>query len=196
MLVLLTGWLPTAIKVGIIAAVFLAGYVQLGRELAWVRALVDLIASDLAMAPDGASVPAKRTAPTILDQHVRDEIDGVRKSADPVWAFKQVRGWQMRAQRLESALAFWVDLLRQLGLLGTVLGLAISLVVGTADARQLLAPLGLAVWATVAGLAFSLVLSAKYAMAIGMWADTCEKNVEAWDQRRRARLDRGTEATP
>ena len=46
--------------------------------------------------------------------------------------------------------------------------------------------LGLAVWTTVAGLAFSLVLTAQFGMKVSVWADTCEKNIEAWDSRRRA----------
>ena len=98
----------------------------------------------------------------------------------------------MRAQRLEPALAFWVDFLRQLGLLFTVVGLGLSLAVGGADAAQLLRPLSLAVWTTVAGLVFSIWLSAQFGMKVTVWADTCEKNIEAWNARR---LE-GTGATP
>ena len=70
----------------------------------------------------------------------------------------------MRAQRLEPALAFWVDLLRQLGLLGTVLGIGLSLAYTGSDLTKLLGPLALKVWTTVAGLACSILLSASFAM--------------------------------
>lgn len=189
MMELLTGWGPTVIKLAIITGVFVAGWLHLGRELAWVRTLADHLAAEVALGATEQERRIARVTPSLLDQRVRDEIDGVRKASDPAWAWKQTRGWQMRADRLEPALAFWVDLLRQLGLLGTVIGLGISLIVGTADVHQLLAPLGLAVWATVLGLALSLVLSAKYTMAMGVWADTCEKNIEAWERGRKARAE-------
>ncbi len=187
MLGIVTGWIPTAVALAVIAAVFIAGYVHLGRELSYVRVLADQLAADLALASATGEPARSATAPTptILGQGVRDEIEGVRKATDPTWAFRHVRGWQMRAQRLEPALAFWIDLLRQLGLLGTVLGLGLSLLGGGGDVRRLLAPLGLAVWTTVVGLTLSLVLSAKYAMSIGVWADHCEKNIEVWEHRRK-----------
>ena len=90
----------------------------------------------------------------------------------------------MRAHRLEPALAFWIDFLRQLGLLFTVLGLGLSLAVGDGSANELLEPLALAVWTTVAGLIYSLWLSARFGLAVTVWADTCEKNIEAWSARR------------
>jgi biopolymer transport protein ExbB/TolQ len=90
----------------------------------------------------------------------------------------------MRANRLESALAFWTDLLRQLGLLGTVVGIGLSLAYNSSAIEQLLGPLALAVWTTVAGLSCSIVLSASFAMKLNAWADACEKNLEAWDARR------------
>jgi biopolymer transport protein ExbB/TolQ len=93
----------------------------------------------------------------------------------------------MRAQRLEPALAFWTDLLRQLGLLGTVLGLGLSLAYTGSDLTKLLGPLSLKVWTTVAGLAFSILLSASFSMRLTAWVDACEKNLEAWDARRRTR---------
>src|SRR5690606_30026212 len=123
----------------------------------------------------------------------RDQVTGVARATDAAWAHKQVRGWQMDAQRLEPALAFWVDLLRQLGLLFTVLGLGLSLTIDTSSVQDLLAPLGLAVWTTVAGLFFSLVLTALFAMKCAVWADTCEKNIEAWDRRRRHRPEGASE---
>ena len=53
------------------------------------------------------------------------------------------------------------------------------------DVTALLGPLGLAVWTTVFGLTFSIWLSAQYSGKMAAWADACEKNIEAWDARRR-----------
>jgi hypothetical protein len=53
------------------------------------------------------------------------------------------------------------------------------------DVSQLLGPLGLAVWTTVFGLAFSIWLSAQFSMKMAAWADACEKNIEAWEAARK-----------
>ena len=118
---------------------------------------------------------------SLEQQQIRDEAHAILAAKDPAWAQKQVRSWQMRAQRLEPALAFWVDLLRQLGLLGTVLGIGLSLAYTGSDLTKLLGPLALKVWTTVAGLACSIVLSASFAMKLTAWVDAAEKNLEAWD---------------
>jgi hypothetical protein len=125
-----------------------------------------------------------RPAATIEGDQIRDEIKAVTSSSDPSFAIKRIRGWEMRSQRLEPALAFWVDFLRQLGLLFTVLGLGLSLAVERGNVEQLLAPLGLAVWTTVAGLAYSVWLTMQFGMTIPVWSDTCEKNIEAWRAKR------------
>src|SRR5205807_8051689 len=131
--------------------------------------------------------PGTSKQPGSLEQQViRDEAHAILAAKDPAWAQKQVRSWQMRAQRVEQALAFWVDLLRQLGLLGTVLGIGLSLAYTGSDLTKLLGPLALKVWTTVAGLACSIALSASFAMRLTAWVDACEKNLEAWDARRRA----------
>src|SRR5690606_26699677 len=113
---------------------------------------------------------------TLEKDAIRDEARAILEAKDSAWALKQVRGWQMRAQRLESALFFWVDFLRQLGLLFTVVGLGLSMSLGSIDASELLDPLGLAVWTTVAGLFYSICLSARFSMTIVSWSDACEKN--------------------
>ena len=176
------GWGLTILLCGFIVLVFLAAWLHLYRELRWVRALTDHLGFELvAAAPD----PKK---PTSLAQHeIRDEAHAIVTATDPAWAQKQVRTWQMRAQRLEPTLAFWVDLLRQLGLLGTVLGIGLSLAYTGSDLTKLLGPLALKVWTTVAGLACSILLSASFSMRLTAWVDACEKNLEAWDARRRAR---------
>jgi hypothetical protein len=179
-----TGWGFTLFSVLGITVVFFAGYAALRREFAWVRALTDYLGSDLATPDDAA--PHTRG---LTHQEVRDEATAILEASDPAWADKQVRGWSMRAQRLEPALGFWSELLRQLGLLGTVLGLGISLAVAPDSVEQLLGPLGLAVWTTVAGLVFSIWLSAQFGMKMAVWADTCEKNISAWDARRRRKRE-------
>jgi MotA/TolQ/ExbB proton channel family len=178
------GWGLTIVLCGFIVLVFLAGWWHVHRELRWVRALTDHLGIELVTDDD-----ARR--PTSLDgQAIRDESHAILEASDPAWAQKQVRSWQMRAQRLEPALSFWTDLLRQLGLLGTVFGIGLSLAYTGSDLTKLLGPLALKVWTTVAGLACSILLSASFSMRLTAWVDACEKNLEAWDARRRAR--RGT----
>jgi len=174
------GWGFTLVACGIITLVFGASLFHLRTELRWVRALTDQLGWEL------VSEQGTKPAGGLEVEALRDEAHAVWTATDPAWAQKQVRTWQMRAWRLESALAFWIDLLRQLGLLGTVLGLGMSLTTG-GGISQLLGPLALAVWTTVCGLAYSIWLSAQYGMKLPAWVDACEKNIEAWDARRRGR---------
>jgi hypothetical protein len=179
-------WWFTAGALALITVTFAVASRLLSRELDHVRGLADYLSFCLAAADPDPAGEAKPKASTWTERF-RDEVIGVLTSSDPAWANKQVRGWQMKAQRLEPALAFWVDLLRQLGLLFTVVGLGLSLAVPGAGVDDLLRPLGLAVWTTVAGLFYSLVLTARFGMTVALWADNCEKNIEAWDHWRRAR---------
>ncbi|HTM22328.1 MAG TPA: MotA/TolQ/ExbB proton channel family protein [Kofleriaceae bacterium] len=183
------GWGLTVLMCAIITLVFLGSMLAMYRELAWVKALTDHLGTQLAAGDDES--PAEKRGASLVDETIRDESKSIVAARDPAWASKQVRGWQMRAQRLEPALAFWTDFLRQLGLLGTVLGLGLAMAVEKPDAASLLQPLSLAVWTTVAGLTFSILLNIQFAMQMAAWADACEKNIEAWDARRRRR--RGTE---
>jgi len=177
------GWGLTIVLCAFIVLVFLAGWLHVHRELRWVRALTDHLGEELVA---GEAADAK--PPYSLEiQAIRDESHAILEASDPAWSQKQVRSWQMRAQRLEPTLAFWTDLLRQLGLLGTVLGLGLSLAYTGSDLTKLLGPLALKVWTTVAGLACSILLSASFSMRLTAWIDACEKNLEAWDARRRAR---------
>ncbi len=180
---LIQGWGLTVIFCAVITIVFLVAMVHISGELRWVRSLTDHLGYELVAAEeDGAKPPGGLDVATI-----RDEAHAVATAGDPVWASKQVRSWQMRTQRLEPALSFWGELLRQLGLLGTVLGLGLSLAYSGDDASALLGPLALAVWTTVAGLTYSIWLAAMFQMRLASWVDACEKNVEAWDARRRAK---------
>jgi biopolymer transport protein ExbB/TolQ len=179
------GWGLTIAKCTVIALVFVAAWLHLARELAWVRALTDHLGFELV-----ADQPGTKAAPSSLAmQVIRDEAHSIATAKDPAWAQKQVRSWLMRAQRLEPALAFWTDLLRQLGLLGTVLGLGIALAIGGDDVAKLLGPLALAIWTTIVGLACSILLSAMFAMRLTAWVDACEKNIEAWDSKRQQRRE-------
>ena len=176
------GWGLTIAFCGFIVLVFAAGWLHVHRELVWVKTLTDHLGDEL--------VGAK---PKSLEQQaVRDEAHAILTATDPSWAHKQVRSWQMRAQRLEPALSFWVDLLRQLGLLGTVVGIGLSLAYTGSDLTKLLGPLALKVWTTVAGLACSIALSASFAMRLTAWVDAAEKNLEAWDARRREKSARSS----
>lgn len=176
------GWGLTIASCGVIVLVFFAAWIHVQRELSWVRTLTDHLGVEIV-----SDAPVATKAPgSFAVQEIRDETHAILTSKDPAWALKQVRSWQMRAQRLEAALSFWTDLLRQLGLLGTVLGLGLSLAYSGNDVAKLLGPLALAIWTTVVGLAGSIFLSAIFSMKLGAWADACEKNIEAWEARRQA----------
>jgi hypothetical protein len=177
------GWGLTLAFCGVIALVFVVAILHLGNELRWVRALTDHLGTE-AVAEQPSTT---RTTGGFELLAIRDEAHAISTASDPAWALKQVRSWQMRAQRLEQALSFWTDLLRQLGLLGTVFGLGLSLAYTGEDVTKLLGPLAFKVWTTVAGLAFGICLTAIYGMRLPAWVDACEKNIEAWEGRRRAR---------
>ncbi len=174
------GWGLTILLCAFIVLVFLGAWWHLHRELTWVRMLTDHLGFELV-----ADEPGTAKQPGSLEvQALRDEAHSILHAKDAAWAQKQVRSWQMRAQRLEPALAFWTDLLRQLGLLGTVLGIGLALMYTGSDVTKLLGPLALKVWTTVAGLACSIMLSASFSMKLTSWMDAAEKNLEAWDARR------------
>jgi hypothetical protein len=176
---LVNGWGLTALMLVVITLVFIGAALHLRAELRWVRAVTDHLGLDLV----DQQAAARQTGLEI--EAIRDEAHAVLASNDKAWAAKQVRSWQLRALRVEPALAFWTDILKQLGLLGTVLGLGLSLMVSGDDVKQLLDPLALAVWTTVFGLAFSIVLSSIYGVKLNAWVDACDRNIEAWDARRR-----------
>lgn len=183
------GWGLTVAFIIAIGGVFAFALFSLSRELRWIRALTDHLGVEIvADEVEAGAPPIKQKATTDLDlQQIRDEAHAILSARDPAWAQKQVRSWQMRAQRLEQALSFWTDLLRQMGLLGTVFGLGLSLAYTGKDVSKLLGPLAFKVWTTVAGLAFSIVLTAVFGMRLPAWVDACEKNIEAWDAKRRTR---------
>ena len=156
----------------IIGLVFVIAMIQLGRELSWTKTLTDQLGYAL------ATDQHERAPPNLVGTRLYDEMQAAR-NGDPVTADKIIRGWEMRVHRLDPALGFWVDLLRQLGLLFTVVGLGLAFAVDSSSA-DLLAPLSLAVWTTVAGLALSIWLSAQFGTRIPVWSDSAEKNIAAW----------------
>ena len=174
------GWGLTIALCSFIVLVFMAGWLHVHRELGWVKALTDHLGDEL-------FADTSQKQKSLEQQALRDEAHAILSAKDAAWAQKQVRSWQMRVERLEPVLAFWVDLLRQLGLLGTVLGIGLSLAYTGSDLTKLLGPLALKVWTTVAGLASSIALSASFSMRLTAWVDAAEKNLEAWDARRRER---------
>lgn len=161
----------TLAALGLIAVVFLIAELSLFRELGYVKSLTDQLG--YALAGDD------RPPASLQGSSIHDEMRAATSSGDRATASQVIRGWEMRVHRLEPALAFWVDLLRQLGLLFTVLGLGLAFA-AKSDASGLLEPLSLAVWTTVAGLALSIFLSAQFGTRIPVWADACEKNIAAW----------------
>ena len=184
---LVNGWGLTVVMCVLITLVFIGAGLHLWGELRWVRSITDHLGLDL------VDEQAARRQTGLQVEAIRDEAHAVLQSNDPAFAQKQVRTWQMRAFRVEPALAFYSDLLRQLGLLGTVLGLGLSLAMTGDDVTALLGPLALAVWTTVAGLLYSIILSAMFGVKLNAWVDACEKNIEAWDARRRGKFRHGTE---
>src|SRR2546423_1964408 len=171
------GWGLTIALCSFIVLVFLAGWLHVHRELAWVKALTDELGFDLVT--DDPKPPG-----SLEQQQIRDEAHAILSAKDPSWALKQVRTWQMRVERLEPALAFWVDLLRQLGLLGTVLGIGLSLAYTGSDLTKLLGPLALKVWTTVAGLGCSILLSTMLARDLTWWVDVAVKHIVGWETER------------
>ncbi|MBI4957242.1 MAG: MotA/TolQ/ExbB proton channel family protein [Myxococcales bacterium] len=190
----LNSWVMVAASCVLIAAVFALGLNQLATTLAVVKERNDQIHRELdargplallVTAPEPEADhgdPQPRGRSGRLARLVRDQLRDLRNETRPDMRRRKLREWQHDARRLEASLAFWVDLLRQLGLLGTVLGLGLSLLVGQGDVRELLRPLGLAVWTTIVGLLFSIFLSWRYGQDIEIEADECDKNIEALAQ--------------
>src|SRR3954453_24217902 len=94
------GWGLTILLCGFIMLVFLAGWLHVHRELAWVRALTDYLGEGLVAEAEEAEV---RPTSSLEVQAIRDESHAILTAADPGWAQNQVRPWNMRAQRLEPA---------------------------------------------------------------------------------------------
>jgi biopolymer transport protein ExbB/TolQ len=117
-----------------------------------------------------------------IARKVQEEIRAVEVETSPSRQRALIRDFQVQAARLEGSVAFYVDILRQLGLLGTVVGLGVALFIGQAQGSHidLLAPLGTAVWTTITGLVCSIVIHWRYGREVEVHSDECERNLEAW----------------
>ncbi|MEQ1737180.1 MAG: MotA/TolQ/ExbB proton channel family protein [Rhodoglobus sp.] len=167
MVALFNSWVSTAIFGVLITAVFVGAFIRLWT----LRKPVDDRNKEL----DRQIFTPKTTSPS---EALRVEIEGLMKHQSDLARGQTMHRYQSEANRLESSVAFYVDLLRQLGLLGTVLGLGLALTLQDAAIDNLLAPLSLAVWTTVIGLIWSLVISATFSN-VGALADNCERLLEA-----------------
>jgi len=178
----LTSWVGTAVFCVLIGAVFGVAWSQLLSALRNVRERnkeLSIRLSELAAEPRNQR--EKGQEGYRLAESVREEMDAAVESRSMIRLRSLVSRYDAEASRLEGAVAFWVDLLRQLGLLGTVVGLAFALLL---DGTQLdlLRPLALAVWTTVTGLALSIVLAARFS-DVDVDSDNCRRYLEQWEAR-------------
>jgi biopolymer transport protein ExbB/TolQ len=172
------GWSLTIALCGAIVLVFAYAWLQIARERAWVAALSAHLLAKHVGEPDKPATGESRHK-----QEVRQAVHAI-ETASGIDALTRVRDLEKRVQRLEPTLAFWVDLLRQLGLLGTVIGIGLSLAYTGGDLTKLLGPLALKVWTTVAGLGCSILLSTMFARDLTWWVDDADKHLEAWVAKR------------
>jgi len=165
----------------LIAAMFGVAWYQVAFKLRLVRERnreLSVRLSELSAEPRVKEKEAHRLA-----EITRDEMDAAVESGSPIRIRALVSRYEAEAARLEGSVAFWVDLLRQLGLLGTVLGIGFAMLLDS-QRLDLLQPLGLAVWTTVTGLTLSIVLAARFS-DVEVDADNCRRYLEQWS----ARLD-------
>lgn len=163
----------------VIGAVFGVAWQQVALKLRYVRERnkeLSVRLSELAAEPRPAEKAGNRLA-----QEIREEMDAAVETRSTIRLRALVTRYEAEASRLEGSVAFWVDLLRQLGLLGTVLGIAFALLLDGAQ-PDLLRPLALAVWTTVTGLALSIVLSSRYS-DVSVDADNGRRYLELWQAR-------------
>ena len=162
----------TLVFCALIAMVFAVAWRHLRRERNRLAALNNYILMkyrlDMQVALD--SVP-EEVAEDIA--RVEDAADRLRRQTgfDKLWK---------RAVRLESSVDFWVDLLQKLGLLGTVLGLGFALAIETQNVSDLLGPLSTAVWTTVAGLLFAIIISWRFGRDMDVEVDVHEEHLKEW----------------
>jgi biopolymer transport protein ExbB/TolQ len=180
-LAILNSW-PTAVAACVlITAVFVIAWLQLRQRLQFVE-IRNRQLHALLFDAGGSRPPADYW----IAKEVHKQIAAIENERSSGRRAAMLRDVEVEAARLEGSVAFWVDLLRQLGLLGTVLGLGLSLLAQDTSVRGLLAPLGLAVWTTVVGLVWSIAISWRFGREVVVHADETERNVEAW----RAKLGR------
>jgi hypothetical protein len=182
MLALLNSWVSTAAFCALITAVFVIAWVQLTARMAIVEHRNielnrRLYAAEAEPTPGNEPAPKQRRADLLITEQVQQEVEFVMTTKDAGKRQAAVHKLRMEAARLEGAVAFWVDLLRQLGLLGTVLGLGLALALKQ-SVDNLLQPLSLAVWTTVVGLVWSILISWRF-HGVEAHADMCERYLDA-----------------
>jgi hypothetical protein len=171
----LTSWVATVAACVLITAVFALAWVQLSTKLRFVEELSRQLYATLFDTPK-----SRERDDYWIAKEVGRQIAAVVNEPSVGRRHAMIRDFEIQAARLEGSVAFWVDLLRQLGLLGTVLGLGLALLVPDAETTKLLEPLSLAVWTTVVGLVWSIVISWKFGRTVEVHADECERVLEAW----------------
>jgi hypothetical protein len=176
MIEFLNSWVSTVAACILITAVFLIAWAQLRQHLRFViernKQLHDILFD--------VRVPQEPREDYWIAKEVHKEIAAVSNEPSLGRRHAMIRDFEIQAARLEGSVAFWVDLLRQLGLLGTVLGLGLALTLRGASVERLLEPLSLAVWTTVVGLVWSIAISWRFGREVEVHADECERNLEAW----------------
>ena len=179
MLAFLNSWVSTVAFCVLITAVFLIAWVQLAERMTLVEHRNIEMNRRLyaAEAEPGAEPGPRRREDILVTERVQNEIDFVMTTRDAGKRQAAMHKLRMEAARLEGAVAFWVDLLRQLGLLGTVLGLGLALAL-KGNVENLLQPLSLAIWTTVVGLIWSILISWRF-HGVEAHADMCERYLDA-----------------
>lgn len=183
-------WFDSAVQTGtfcaLIAVVFVVAWRHMTRERSFFSALDGYI-----MMKYRLSVPVKLES---VSEEVLATITRIEDTNDPVRRQTALDGLRKRAVRLEGSVAFWGDLLQKLGLLGTVLGLGIALAVQDSGVDDLLKPLSLAVWSTVAGLLASIAISWRFGRDVEGEVDAHEEHLHEWQAHLTRSIDSETEA--
>lgn len=174
LLAFLNSWVSSAAFCVLITAVFVIGWRRISQRLAFVQQRNKQLYARL-FDPGARNVDENYWIAREVDQQIR----AVEQESTPSRRQAMLRDFEVEAARLEGSVAFYVDLLRQLGLLGTVLGLGFALLMQGAK-LDLLQPLSLAVWTTVVGLVWSILISWRFGREVEVHADECERNIEAW----------------
>ncbi|ACY14361.1 hypothetical protein [Haliangium ochraceum] len=172
MLAILDSGIFTALYCALIAVMLAAGWRHLRSERNHLAALNGYILVKYRL---GHSAPLDKVARDVVE-----DITRVERAESAARRLMHLDALWKRAVRLEGSVDFWSDLLQKLGLLGTVLGLGFALALGDGGAQDLLAPLGMAVWTTVAGLLGSVAISWKFGRDVDVEVDTHEENLKEW----------------
>lgn len=164
--------ISTQVFCGFIALIFLLAWRHLKRERNHLAALNNYILMKYRL---GMQIEIKAMARDVVN-----DITRIEESPDELRRQTGFDGLWKRAVRLEGSVAFWVDLLQKLGLLGTVLGLGFSLSLEAGATEDLLKPLSMAVWTTVVGLVGGIVLSWRFGRDVDAEVDAHEEHLKEW----------------